>query len=159
MLSRSFTKSELPLNQLKHKQLPPQIDFAILQNNSLTPVHYLTQHEEIFPHQKHDSHLILAEYGTDQFSIRINDKCNDIIVKPLDSFSFKSIIPLQNKYKTPVRKHYKSLHQQSLHLNDTDVTSNDDDHTYTRIPTSVTFSSTDQTIDTYQTPILRSTFK
>ena len=29
MLSRSFTKTELQLNQLKHKQLPPQIDFAI----------------------------------------------------------------------------------------------------------------------------------
>ena len=29
MLSRSFTKTELQINQLKHKQLPPQIDFAI----------------------------------------------------------------------------------------------------------------------------------
>ena len=47
MLSRSFTKTELQLSQLKHKQLPPQIDFAILQNNSLTLVHYLIQHEEI----------------------------------------------------------------------------------------------------------------
>ena len=41
MLCRSFTKTELQLNQLKHKQFPPQIDFAILQNNSLTLVHYL----------------------------------------------------------------------------------------------------------------------
>ena len=87
MLSRSFTKTELQLNQLKHKQ--PQIDFAILQNNSLTPVHYLIQHEEILPHQKHVSQPILADYGTDQFSIRINDKGNDIVVKPLDSVSFK----------------------------------------------------------------------
>ena len=31
MLSRSFTKTELQFNQLKHKQLPPQIDFAFLQ--------------------------------------------------------------------------------------------------------------------------------
>ena len=30
MLSRSFTKAELQLNQLKHKHLPPQIDFALL---------------------------------------------------------------------------------------------------------------------------------
>ena len=52
MLSLSFTKTEHQLSQLKHKQLPPQIDFAILQNNSLTPVHYLIQHEEILPHQK-----------------------------------------------------------------------------------------------------------
>ena len=51
MLSRSFTKTELQVNQLKHKQLPPQIDFAILQNNSLTPVHYSIQHEEVLPHQ------------------------------------------------------------------------------------------------------------
>ena len=49
MLSRSFTKIELQLNQRKHKQLPPQIDLAILQNNPLTPVHYLIQHEEILP--------------------------------------------------------------------------------------------------------------
>ena len=83
MLSRSFTKAELQLNQLKHKQLPPQIDFALLQDNTLKPVHYLIKHEEILPHQKHDSHPILADYGTDQFSIRINDKGNDIVVKPL----------------------------------------------------------------------------
>ena len=85
MLSRSFTKTELQVNQLNQKQLPPQIDFAILQNNSLTPVHYLIQHEETLPHQNHDSHPVLADYGSDQFSILINDKGNDIIVKPLDS--------------------------------------------------------------------------
>ena len=34
MLSRSLTKTELQLNQLKHKQLTPQLDFAILQKNS-----------------------------------------------------------------------------------------------------------------------------
>ena len=73
MLSRSFTKTDFQLNQLKHKQLPPQIVFAVLQNNYLIPVHYLVQHEEILPHQKHDSHLILADPGTDQFSIRMND--------------------------------------------------------------------------------------
>ena len=94
MLSRSFTKAELQLNHLKHKQLPPQIDFALLQDNTLKPVHYLIKHEEILPHQKHDSHPILADYGTDQFSIRINDKRNDIVVKPLQSFSFKSKILL-----------------------------------------------------------------
>ena len=82
MLSRSFTKAELQLNQLKHKHLPPQIDFALLQDNTLKPVHYLIKHEEILPHQKHDSHPILSDYGTDQFSIRINDKGNDILVNP-----------------------------------------------------------------------------
>ena len=151
MLSSSFTKTELRQDQLKHKQLPPQIDFAIIQNNSLTPFHYLLQHEEILRHQKHDFHSILVDYGTDQFSIRITEQGNDIIVKPLDSFSFKSIIPFQNEYTIPAIKHNKCLHQQSLLPKDTDVTSDDEDHKYTRIPKSVTFSSNDQTNDTYQT--------
>ena len=128
MLNCSFTKIELQLNQLKHKQLPSQMDFAILQNNTLTPVHYLIKHEEVLPHQKHDSHPILADYGTDQFSIRINDKENDIVVKPLQPFSFKSVTPFQTKFKTPIKKNNKSLHQQSLLLNDTDNTSDDEDH-------------------------------
>ena len=134
MLSRSFTKVELQLNQPKHKQLPPQIDFALLQNGTLKPVHYLIKHEEILPHQKHDSHPILADYGTDQFSIRINDKGNGNVVKPLQSFSFKSITPFQTKFKTPLKKNNKTLHQQSLLFNDTDITSDEEDHIYTRIP-------------------------
>ena len=123
--SHSFTKAELQINHLKHKQLPPQIDFAILQNSTLKPVHNVIKHEEVLPHQKHDSHPIIADYGTDQFSIRINDKGNGIIVKPLNSFSFKSVIPFQTKLKTPVKKNNKSLHLQSLLLNDTDITSDD----------------------------------
>ena len=107
MLSRSFTKAELQLNKLKHKQLPPQIDIALLQNGTLKPAHYLIKHEEILPHQKHDSHSILADYGTYQFSIRINDKGNDTIVKPLQSFSFKSITPFQTKFKTPIKRTIK----------------------------------------------------
>ena len=79
-MGRSFTKTELQLNQLKHKQLPPQIDFAPLQDNTLKHVHYLIKHEEILPHQKHDSHPIIVDYGTDQFSIRINYKGNFIVV-------------------------------------------------------------------------------
>ena len=114
MLSRSFTKAELQLNQLKHKQLPPQIDFAILQNGTLKPVHYLIKHEEILPHQKHDSHPILAYYGTDQFSIRINDKGNDIVVKALQSFSFKSITPFQTKFKTSIKNRTKKPFINSL---------------------------------------------
>ena len=109
MLSRSFTKADLKLNQLKHKQLPPQIDFALLQNGTLQLVPYLIKHEEILPHQKHDSHPILTDYGTDQFSIRINDKGNDIVVKPLYSFSFKSVTPFQTKFKTPIKKNNKTL--------------------------------------------------
>ena len=115
LLSRSFTQTELQLNQLKHKQLPLQINFALLQNNSLTPVHHLLQHKKV-PHQKHDSHLILADYGTDQFFIRINDKGNNIFVKLSDSFSFKSLTPSQNKYKTPAKKNTTILHTNNLYF-------------------------------------------
>ena len=146
MLSRSFTKAELQINQLKHKQLPPQIEFALLQNGTLKPVHYLFKHEEISPHQKHDSHPILAVYGTHQFSTRINDKGNDIVVKPLHSFSFKSVTPSQTKFKTPIKKNNKTLHQQSLLLNETDITSDDDDHIYTRIPKYDSSFATDTTL-------------
>ena len=148
MLSRSFTKAELQLNQLKHKQLPPQINFALLQNGTLKPVHYFIKPEEILPHQKHDSHPILADYGTDQFSIRINDKRNDIVVKPLQSFSFKSITPFQTKFKTPIKKNNKTLHQQSLLPNDTDITSDDEDHIYTTIPKSDSSFLHDTTLKT-----------
>ena len=134
LLSRSYTKEELQINQLKHKHLPPQIDFAVLRNNTITPVHYSIKHEEDLPHQKHDSHPILADYGINQFSLRNNDKGNDIILKPLNSFSFKAVAPFQSKFKTPIKKHKKSFHQQSLLLNDTDVTNDDDEHIYTRIP-------------------------
>ena len=153
MLSRSLTKTELQLNQLKHKQLPSQIDFALLQNGTLKPVHYSIKHEEILPHQKHDSDPILADYGTDQFSIRINDKRNDIVVKPFHSFSFKSVSPFQTKFKTPIKKNNKTLHQQSLLLNDTDVTSDDEDHIYTRIPKYDSSFSTDPILqENYSTP-------
>ena len=30
MLSRTFTKEQLQIHQLRHKQLPPQIDFSIM---------------------------------------------------------------------------------------------------------------------------------
>ena len=148
MLSRSFTKAELQINQLKHKLLPPRIDFAILQNNRLKPVHYLIKQEEVRPHQKQNSHSILADYGTDQFSIRITEKGNDIVVKPLNSFSFKPVAPFQTKFKTSVKKNNKSLHQQSLLLNDTDITSNDEEHIYTRIPKQTSVFTTDNTLQT-----------
>ena len=145
-LSRSFTKTELQLNQLKHKQLPPQIDFALLQNGIPKPVHYIIKHDEILPHQKQGSHSVLADYGTDHFSIRINDKGNDLVVKPLHALSFKSVTPFQTKFKTPIKKNSKTLHQQSLSLNDTDFTSDDEDHIYTRIPKYDSSFSTDPTL-------------
>ena len=146
LLSRTFTKKELQINQLKHKHLPSHIDFTILQDNKLETVHYLIKHEVVLPHQKHDSHPILADYGTDQFSLRNNDKGNDFIVKPLNSFSFESVTPFQTKFKTPIKKHNKSLHLQSLLLIDTDVTSDDEDHIYTRIPKNNSLFSPNETL-------------
>ena len=94
---------------MKHKKLPSQIDFAILQNNGMKPVNYLIKHEKVLPHQKQDSQPILADNGTDQVSIRINDKGNDIFVKPLTSVSFKAVTPFQAKFNTPTKKNNKSL--------------------------------------------------
>ena len=47
MLSRTFTKEQLQIHQVRHKQLPPQIDFSIMKDNQLKPVYYLVKHEEI----------------------------------------------------------------------------------------------------------------
>ena len=38
----------------------------------------------------------------------------------------KKFLPFQTKFKTPIKKNNKTLHQQSLLLNDTDVTSDDE---------------------------------
>ena len=128
MLSRTFTKEQLQVHQLRHKQLPPQIDFSIMKDNQLKPVHYLVKHEKKY-NQKNDCHPILADYGDDQFSIRINNKGEVIHIKPLDSFSFQSIVPFESKYKKPTKKQAKSLLQQSTILNDTDILSDEDEIT------------------------------
>ena len=127
MLSRTFTKEQFQIHQLRHKQLPPQIDFSIMKDNQLKPVHYLVKHEEIKYNQKNDCHPILADYGDDQFSIRINNKGEDIHIKPLDSFSFQSIVPFESKYKKPTKTQTKSLLQQSTILNDTEILGDDDE--------------------------------
>ena len=86
MLSRTFTKEQLQIHQLKHKQLPPQIDFAIMKDNQFKPVHFLVKHEEIKYNQKNDCHPILADYGDDQFSFCINNKGEDIHIKSYTHF-------------------------------------------------------------------------
>ena len=63
MLSRSFTKEQLQIHQLKHKHLPRQIDFSITKDNQFKPLHYLGKYEEIKHNQKNDCHPILANYG------------------------------------------------------------------------------------------------
>ena len=59
MLSRTFTKEQFQIHQLKHKHLPLQIDFDIMKDNQFKPVHYLVKHEEIKYNQKNDCHPIL----------------------------------------------------------------------------------------------------
>ena len=98
-----------------------------MKDNQLKPVHYLVKQEEIKYIQKNDCHPILADYGEDQFSIRINNKGEDIHINPLDSFSFKSIVPFESKYKGPTKNHTKSLLQQSTILNETDILSDEDE--------------------------------
>ena len=112
---------------MKHKQLPPQIDFSFMKDNQLEPVRYLVKHEEIKNYQKNDFHPILADYGDDQFSIRINNKAEDIHIKPLDSFSFQSTVAFESKYKRPTKNQAKSLLQQSTILNDSDILSDEDE--------------------------------
>ena len=68
------------------------------------------------------------------------------LFKSLNSFSFKSVIPFQTIFKTPVKKDNKSLHQQSLLLNDTDNTSDDEEHMNNRIPKHVSSFTTDKTL-------------
>ena len=77
--------------------------------------------------KKNDCHPILADYGEDQFSIRINNKGEDIHIKPLDSFCFQSIVPFESKYKSPTKNQMQSLLQQSTILNDTDILSDEDE--------------------------------
>ena len=127
MLSRTFTKEQIQRHQIRHKQLPPQIEFSIIKDNQLKSVHYLIKHEEIKYNLKNDCHPILADYGEDQFSIRINKKGEDIHIKPLDSFSFQSIVPFESKYKRRTKKQTKSLLQHSTILNDTDILSDEDE--------------------------------
>ena len=76
-------------------------------------------------------------------------------MKPSNSFLFNSVTPFQTKLKAPVKKNNKSLHQQSLLLNDTDITSDDEEYTYfyTRIPKQDSFFTSDKTLHdiTYST--------
>ena len=90
MLSRTFTKEQLQLHQFRHKQLPPLINFFIMKDNQLKPVHFLGKHEEIKCNQKNDCHPNLADYDEDQFSIRMNNKGKDIH-KKTPKFIFLSI--------------------------------------------------------------------
>ena len=75
MWCRSLTEKELKLNQLKHKQMPPQFLFATLTFDiQIKPVHYSVTQETVLPSQKDGFYPFLSEIGNDHFSIRIMDK-------------------------------------------------------------------------------------
>ena len=116
MLSKTFTKEQLQVQQLRHKQLPPQINFSIMKDDQLKPVHYLVKHEEIKYNQKNDCHPILADYGEDQFSIRIYNKGEDTQIKPSDSFSFQSIVHLNLNTKDPQKIKQNHFYNNQLSL-------------------------------------------
>ena len=91
------------MNQLKQKQLPNnfrQINFAILQINTLTPVHYLIQHEN----NNYIENLtqILSLLNMEQIRSQLVSmiKATTNFVKPLDSFSFKSFIPISKQFQS-----------------------------------------------------------
>ena len=74
-----------------------------------------------------------------------------LLSNPYNPF-FKPKTPFQTKFKTPIKKNNKTFHQQSLLLNDTDITSDDEDHIYTRNPKYDSSFSTDTTLqETYST--------
>ena len=75
MPGRSFSQEALQLHQVKHKQIPPQFQFATLnQDNHIISLHHLVRNEIVLPSQKDDCHQIPADFGNDQLSIRIKDK-------------------------------------------------------------------------------------
>ena len=57
-----------------------------MKDDQLKPLYYLVKHEEVKYNQKNDCHPFLANYGDDQFSIRINTKGEDISIESLNSF-------------------------------------------------------------------------
>ena len=127
MLGRDFSTINTKTCQLQHKTLPPHIDFLQLKNNNiLKPIHYVVKHEDVLPTQKNDSHLTLADYGDDQFTLRIQDKGNIVKYTPLDSFSFQFVSSFLNNYKKPVKNKVKTLLQENLLLNETDLYHRDD---------------------------------
>ena len=87
-----------------------------MKDDQLKPVHYLVKHEEIKYNQKNDCHPILADHGEDQFSIRINNKGEDIHIKPSDSFSFQPFFHLNLKTRDPQRIKRNHFYNNQLSL-------------------------------------------
>ena len=85
MSSRYFVQNDMQLNQLKHKDLSPQIHFAtLIYDKQIKSVHILVEHGTVLPSQKDNCHSILADFRIDQFSISNIYEEENIIIKPLD---------------------------------------------------------------------------
>ena len=68
-----------------------------------------------------------------------------ILLSTFKIILFKSVTPFQSKFKTPIKKNNKALQQQPLLLNDTDSTSDDEEHVYSRSPKHNSTFTTDTT--------------
>ena len=89
MLSRDFSSINSASSQLKHKTLPPHIQFAQLNpNNTLEEIHYLVQHEEVLPTQKMILTLFLLIMAQNN-TLRIHDSENTVTYIPLIPYLLK----------------------------------------------------------------------
>ena len=74
MLNQFFLQEELQLKHFKHKQSPPQSQFATLTDDKqFAFVHYLVKQETLLFWQKIYWFLVLADSGNDQFFSRVID--------------------------------------------------------------------------------------
>ena len=89
-------------------------------------MHYLVEPQTVLPSQIDNCQPILANFGKDQISIRINGKGEKIIFKPPESTSIEAVKPFQGQYKEPIKKKTKTILQKIAFLNDTDKTDNAD---------------------------------
>ena len=115
MLISSFIQEELQLNQVKHKQLTPQVLFATLTHDDqikFKPVHCLVKHETVLPSLEDDCHPGLAHFGKDQFLIGNDNEGENIVIKALDSFSFDAVQPIQVPFTKPITNSVQTLSKQ-----------------------------------------------
>ena len=120
-------KEQLLLNQLKHKQVTPQVLFPTLaDDNQITPVPWSVEIETVLLSQKARYHPISAEFGNDHLSTCTKEKGKNIRFEPLDEHSFEhsfeNVKPVQCQNKKLIKKSNKTLLQQNAVFNDTDST-------------------------------------
>ena len=116
----------MQLNQLKHKQIPPQFQLPKLTYDSqYKPEHYLVKHETVLPEQMDECHPTLADFGNHQLFFPVIDKGENIISKGPDQFSFEAVKPFQSQYKK-TNHQKKALIITSENSNGSDT--NYDDH-------------------------------